>query len=161
MWLLIPHYSDVIMSAKASQITGVSIVCSGGCSGTAHKQYQSSASPVFVRGMRGWPVDSPHKGNAEKVFIWFCHHRLLRQSVAFSEQPSMSTLATSTLDCILYHCHTSLITNTGDNLACPLELLSGVLIVWGIRVSLVLPHKSLKCNWSMHNLSISKFYRML
>ena len=46
------HYSDVIMSAVASQITGVSIVYSNVCSGADHRKHQSSASLAFVRGIR-------------------------------------------------------------------------------------------------------------
>ena len=55
------HYSDVIMSAMASPITGVTIVCSGGCSGADQRKHQSSASLVFVWVIHGWPVNSPHK----------------------------------------------------------------------------------------------------
>ena len=51
-WSVDAHYSDVIMSAMASQITSVSIVCSTVC---------SDASLAFVRGIHRWPVDSPHK----------------------------------------------------------------------------------------------------
>ena len=59
MW----HYSDFIMSAMASQITGVSIVCSNVGSGTnQRKQYESSMSLAFVRGIHWWPVDSHHRG---------------------------------------------------------------------------------------------------
>ena len=39
-----PHYSDVIMSAMASQITGVLIVYSTVCSGVDQRKHQSSAS---------------------------------------------------------------------------------------------------------------------
>ena len=68
VWLHI-HYSDVIMSAMASQITGVSIVCSIVCSGTDQRKLQSSASLAFVRGIHRWPVDSPHKGPVtQKMF---------------------------------------------------------------------------------------------
>ena len=56
------HYSDVIMSAMASQIFGVPIVCSTVCSGRTGRKHQSSASLVFVRGIHRWPVDSPHTG---------------------------------------------------------------------------------------------------
>ena len=42
----IHHY--VIMSAMASQITGVSIICSIACSSTDKRQHQSSASLAFV-----------------------------------------------------------------------------------------------------------------
>ena len=49
------HYSDVIISAMASQITGVSVVYSTFSSGTDQRKHQSSASLAFVR------VNSPHK----------------------------------------------------------------------------------------------------
>ena len=45
------HYSDVIMSAMMSQITGVSIVCSTVCLGADQRKHQSSASLAFVRGL--------------------------------------------------------------------------------------------------------------
>ena len=75
------------MSAMASQITGVSIVCSTVCCGVDQRKHQSSASLAFVMGIRRWPVNSPHKGqvvnggypsqrpsNTENVSIWWCHH---------------------------------------------------------------------------------------
>ena len=55
------HYNDVIMSAIASQMTGVSIVCSTFGSGADKKKHQSSASLAFVWGIHRWPVNSPHK----------------------------------------------------------------------------------------------------
>ena len=55
------HYSDVIMSAMASQIVGVSIVCSSVCSGADQIIHQSFALLAFVRGIHRWPMDSPHK----------------------------------------------------------------------------------------------------
>ena len=55
------HYSDVIMGAMASQITSFTIVCSTVYSGADQRKHQSSASLVFVRGIRRWPVNSPHK----------------------------------------------------------------------------------------------------
>ena len=59
------HYSDVIMSAVTSQITGVLMVCSTVWSGADQTKYQSSASLAFVR----WPVNSSHKGPVtRKVF---------------------------------------------------------------------------------------------
>ena len=60
--LMMPHYNDVIMSAMASQITGVSIVYWTVCSGADQRIHQSSASLVFVGGFHRWPVYSPHKG---------------------------------------------------------------------------------------------------
>ena len=63
------HYSDVIMSAMASQITGVPIVCSTVCSGADQRKHQSSASLAFVWGIHRWPVNSPHKGQVtQKMF---------------------------------------------------------------------------------------------
>ena len=47
------YYSDVIMSAMASQITFASIVYSTVCSGADQRQHQSSASLAFVREFTG------------------------------------------------------------------------------------------------------------
>ena len=49
------------MSAMASHITGVSIVCSIVGSGVDQRKHQSSASLAFVRGIHRWPVNSTHK----------------------------------------------------------------------------------------------------
>ena len=57
-----PHYGDVIMSAIASQITGLTIVYSTIYSGADQRKHQSSASLAFVWGIHRWPVNSPHKG---------------------------------------------------------------------------------------------------
>ena len=55
----------------ASQITGVSIVCSAVCSGADQRKHQSSASLAFVKGIHRRPVDSPHKGPVtRKVFLF-------------------------------------------------------------------------------------------
>ena len=79
--LALTLYSDVIMSAVASQITGVSIVCSTVCSGTGQRKHQSSASLAFVRGIHRWPLDFRHKGPVTpKIFIWWpssCHRSKL------------------------------------------------------------------------------------
>ena len=50
LWV-IAHFSDVIMRAMASQITGVFIVCSD----ADQRKYRSSASLIFVRGICQWP----------------------------------------------------------------------------------------------------------
>ena len=55
------HYSDVIMSAMASQITSLAIVCSVVYSGADQRKHESSASLAFVQEIRRWPVNSPHK----------------------------------------------------------------------------------------------------
>ena len=54
-------YCDVIMSAMASQIISVSIVCSTVGSGADQRKHQSSASLAFGWGINRWPVNSPHK----------------------------------------------------------------------------------------------------
>ena len=64
------HYSDVIMGAMASQITGVSIVYWTICSDTDQRKLQSSASLAFLSGIHRWPVNSPHKGPV----TWKCFH---------------------------------------------------------------------------------------
>ena len=56
------HYSDVIMSAMASQITGVLIVCLKVCSVADQRKHQSSLSLAFARGIHRWQVNTPHKG---------------------------------------------------------------------------------------------------
>ena len=67
------HYSDVVMSAIASQIIGISSVC---CSGPNQRKHQSSATLAFVRGINRSPVDSPYKEpvTQEKVSFWWRHH---------------------------------------------------------------------------------------
>ena len=64
------HYSEVIMSTMASQITGVSIVYSAFVrSGADQRKHQSSASLAFVRGIHRSPGNSPHKGPVtRKIF---------------------------------------------------------------------------------------------
>ena len=65
------HYSDVIMSAIASQITGIAIVCLTVCWGADQRKHHSSASQAFMRGIHRWPVDSPHKGPVtRKTFLF-------------------------------------------------------------------------------------------
>ena len=56
------YYSDVTMSrmsAMASQITGVSIICLD----ADQRKRQSSASLAFVKGFHRWPVDSSQRAN--------------------------------------------------------------------------------------------------
>ena len=55
------HYDDVTTCVMASEITGVSIVCSTVRSGADLRKHQSSTWLVRVRGIHRWPVDSPHK----------------------------------------------------------------------------------------------------
>ena len=59
--LLATHCNGVIMSAMASQITGVSIVCSTIYSGADQRKHQSATSRAFLRGIHRWPGNSPNK----------------------------------------------------------------------------------------------------
>ena len=69
--MITDHCSDVIMIAMASQITGVSIVCSTVCSGADLRKHQSFASLALVRGIHRRPVDFPHKGSVtRKIFLF-------------------------------------------------------------------------------------------
>ena len=74
------HYSDVIMSAIASQITGVSMVCSTVSSDAGQRKHYSFASLAFVSGIHQWPAISPHKGPVmRKMFqMW---NSLIRRRV--------------------------------------------------------------------------------
>ena len=56
------HYSDVIISTMASEITSPTIVYSTVYSGADQRKHQSSASLAFVRGIHRRPGNSPHKG---------------------------------------------------------------------------------------------------
>ena len=77
-----PHYSDVIMSAVASQITGVLIVYSTVCSGVDQRKHQSSASLSVWGEFTGdrwiprshWWIPRTKASDAEHVSIWWCHH---------------------------------------------------------------------------------------
>ena len=65
------HYSDVIMSTMASQITSLTIVYSTVYSGTDQRKYQSSASLAFVRGIHRGPLNSPHKESVTRKMLPF------------------------------------------------------------------------------------------
>ena len=64
-----PHYSDVIMSTMASQVTSLTIVYSTFYSGADQRKYQSSVSLAFVRGIHRWPVNSAHKGSVTRKML--------------------------------------------------------------------------------------------
>ena len=65
------HYSDVIMGAMPSLITGMTIVYLTACSGADQRKHQSSASLAFVRGIHRWPVNSPHKSPVTRKMFSF------------------------------------------------------------------------------------------
>ena len=70
LWFVI-HYSDVIMSAMASQITSLTIVYSTVYSGADQRKHQSFASLAFVWGIHRSPVNSPHKGPVTRKMFLF------------------------------------------------------------------------------------------
>ena len=75
---IVIHCIYVIMSAMASQNTGISIVFLTVCSYADQRKYQSSASLAFVRGLHRWPMNSQHEGPATlKIFPFhLCTERL-------------------------------------------------------------------------------------
>ena len=64
-------YSDVIMSAKASQITSLTFVYSTVYSSPDHRKYQSSALLYVVRGIHRWPLNTPHKWPVTREMFLF------------------------------------------------------------------------------------------
>ena len=70
--ILPKHHSDVIMSAKASQITSVSIVCSTVCSGADKKKNTRKLRVTGLwREIHRWPVNSPYKGPLTRKMFSF------------------------------------------------------------------------------------------
>ena len=65
------HNCDVIMGAMASKITSFTIVYSIVYSDADQGKHQSSASLAFVRGIRRWPVNSPHKWSVTRKMFPF------------------------------------------------------------------------------------------
>ena len=65
------RYSDVRMSAMASQIKGTSIVYSAVCSGAYQAKRESSVSMAFLRGIHRWQVDCPRKGPVTRTIFSF------------------------------------------------------------------------------------------
>ena len=86
------HCSDVIMSAIASQITGVSNVCSNDCAGADQRKHQSSTSLAFVRGIGGFLLQ--WTSNAENVSIRWRH----RGSICVSIKSSLKFVPKTTID---------------------------------------------------------------
>ena len=64
IWCLVIHcchYTEVIMSATASQIISLTIVYSTVYSGADQRKYKRTAPLAFVQGIHRWSVNSPHK----------------------------------------------------------------------------------------------------
>ena len=77
---LVTQYSDVIMGAMASQITGVSITYSTVCSAADQRKHQSSAS-LAPCGDR-W-IPRTRGQNMENVSIWWRHYGRRYTSIIF------------------------------------------------------------------------------
>ena len=60
----VKYVINITMSAMASRITSLTLVCSNIYSGADQRKNQSSASLAFVRGIHRWPVNSTHEGPA-------------------------------------------------------------------------------------------------
>ena len=93
------HYSHVIMSAMASQITGPSTVYPTVYSGADKRKQQSSASLSLVRGIHRWPMNSPHKLLVTGIMFPFND---VIMHTSWSKQR-----ASRFLDCRPYKCHIS------------------------------------------------------
>ena len=65
------HYTDIIMSAMASQITSLTIVYLTVYSDADQRKHQSSASLAFVWEIHRWPVSSPHKWPVTRKMLPF------------------------------------------------------------------------------------------
>ena len=85
------HYTDVMMSAMASQITGVSIVCSTVGSGADQRKYQSSVSLVFVRGIHRWISRTKASNERGKCFRWMTSSCTTYMYIPWSHRPSRIT----------------------------------------------------------------------
>ena len=86
-----PHYTDVIMTEGASQITSLTIVYSAVYSGRDQRKHQSSASLAFVRGIHRRPVNSPHKGPVTRKMFPF--DDVIMRRLAGARQPQSNHLS--------------------------------------------------------------------
>ena len=70
------HYSDVIMSAMVSQITGVSIVYTAACSSADQRKRQTIHVTGLCEGNSAVTTEfpAPRASDAENVSIWWRHH---------------------------------------------------------------------------------------
>ena len=66
-----PHYDDVTMGAKTSQITNLTVVYSTFYSGADQSKHQSSASLAFVWGIHRGPMNSPHNWPVTRKMLPF------------------------------------------------------------------------------------------
>ena len=104
------NYNDVIMGKKASQITGLTIVCSPVYSGADQRKFQSSTSLAFLRGIHRWPVNSPHKGPVRRKMLPFDYDYVIMNDNIYpinSFWPSDAISSWSTLPQVMACCPTA------------------------------------------------------
>ena len=86
------HYSDVIMSAIASQITGVSIDCSTACPGADQRKHQSSASLAFCEGFTSLRTSDADNMFLSIYFKWLTKGvKLVRENILHWGTEAFST----------------------------------------------------------------------
>ena len=78
------HCNNVIMSAMASQVTGLTIVYSTVYSVADQRKHQILASLAFARGIHQWPVNSQHKGPVTRKMFLF-DDLIMRASTKMAE----------------------------------------------------------------------------
>ena len=71
VWMCTKHYTDVIMTTMASQITSLTAVYSIVYSDADQRKHQSSASLALCPGNSPGPVNSPHKGPVTRKMVPF------------------------------------------------------------------------------------------
>ena len=124
------HQSDVIMSARMSQILGVSIVCSTVCSDVDQRKHQSFTALSFVRGIHkvlgGFPSQRPvtrkmfpfddvimfwmQWGNYQRQILmrypwgFFIQEKIIYQAPAKCDGPRCSCTALILLMQLYIHC---------------------------------------------------------
>ena len=81
------------MRAMASQITRLSVVYSTVYSGADQQKCQSSTSLAFVRGIRRWPVNSPHKRPVTRKMFPFDDVIMCLESESYLEQQALASVA--------------------------------------------------------------------
>ena len=85
------------MTAMASQITSLTIICSTVYLGGDQRKHQSSKSLAFVRGIHRWPVNSPLKGPVTRKMFPF-------DDVIMSSHTSRAITHHDDSDCLWWAC---------------------------------------------------------
>ena len=92
---ILTHYSDIIISMLASQITSILLVQSTVFSGADQRKHQSSASLAFVRVIHWLPVNSLHKGPVtQKMFHMMSSCAVLHEAVGIYLMPCLFSFST-------------------------------------------------------------------